>query len=410
MPHYILDLDVTLYKIINYTNIKKPGDILLGYTNDASLFPLFNKINRDDMYLYLGNYTNNHAADVVYGNISTGDISINKGAHIYSNILLRQSYKYEYLYKTEDYFIYLYNQDKIGTGAYDIPYDFSSYSILKLDPIIYDNKNYVIIREDLQPGGWYTRTINKLYPRFSNYANIAIIFNGVYKYLLAEIYVLLSMPVHIYIFSLIKSKSLVHILNKLDMPTKITYIYLHKRNKMTASEMGTIYKDNEVLTEVRKYIKTEKIVNIKLLSSPYFLEKYNILRDNLMHSIPSIMLSAPSRIWILYEPNNYIDKIFEYIYSKLSEYSVTILQIKISLDKFPGEDTEKICRRNNIYYLRDSIYKSIDNDIIFNMNKHTEKKYFEVIKHFGQNGDYILNYIGDYEKQINLIKDNYNYI
>ena len=322
----------------------------------------------------------------------------------------------KYISKEDSLHKYIYEPSNlIANTSYDTPYDFSIYPLFIISQAIFDNKSYNIIREDLNPGGWYTRTIGQLYKKFAKYDTIGIIYNGVFKYLIAEIFCALQLQSQmesqltkkIYVFSVVKSHSVAKFIKRFHNYKKIiTYIYIYDYNSEVITSRQDIYSKHKALHLVRQHIKTLGLHNIKLLYGVFALEKYNMLAKNVLHSIPLSMLHHGVRLWILYEPNNYINLIFTDAYKKFG-YNIEILQVVISLSKFPGNSEENICVKDGIYYIRDSIYKKTSDQEelpVINMSRYTESKYWPLIKKYGKEGDYILNYHGDVPHQIELFK------
>ena len=99
----------------------------------------------------------------------------------------------------------------------------------------------------------------------------------------------------------------------------------------------------------------------------------------------SLMLSPPKRLWLLHDPLIYADKVFKKIFP----------QIKILLMRFSLKMYREV--EGNIYTLPISKYG-------INIE---EQRELILAKH-GQPGDYILNYIGNVDEQIQFIKANIN--
>lgn len=418
-PQYILNLDIT-YEDVSLFLEEKRDDILLGYTTNATQLAMINKLDLDSrkVKIYNCEYEYNYPANVIIlseelaKNIKHILTFYNYTKHVV--ILSRISIKFKliknmkYVGREDEFHRYTYVANNIShrNDKIDIPYDFSIYPRFILTKLNFFNKSYNIIREDLNPGGWYYRTIGELYQKFVKYETLGIIYNGVFKYLIAEIFCALQMKKKIYVFSIVKSHSVEKFIRRFS-GHDVHYVFIHANSN---ESNNVIYSKHTALPMIRKYIKDAGtgLPNIKLLYGVFALEKYNILAKNVLHSIPLSMLHHGVRLWILYEPNNYINLIFTEAYKKFG-YNIEILPVVISLSKFPGKPDEKICTKNGIYYIRDSIYKKTSDQEelpLINMSRYTESKYWPLIKEYGQEGDYILNYHGDVPHQIKLFNLN----
>ena len=250
--------------------------------------------------------------------------------------------------------------------------NFNLYPILNIE----DHNGYKIIRDDLLIGGFSTRSLLGFYANEPGNIYGVIWIHSLY--LLAEIYSILSANKKLIIFALSPSKSLDDIILGINHPS-LTQVVLY--------EKPNLYHKYDKIVEVKKYIKKNKI-NVRLYyhNKTHIAKKRRYLEDNIRYSIPiSLMLSPPKRLWLLHDPLIYADKVFKKIFPHIE-----ILLMRFSLKEYPEVE-------GNIYTLPISKYE-------INIE---EQRDLILIK-YGRPGDYILNYIGNVDEQIQFIKANIN--
>ena len=237
----------------------------------------------------------------------------------------------------------------------------------------YDDKSYNILRFDKLIGGIYSIMTEIFYKRHTHKSDtIGISFTGSYNYtnILADIYSILKLGKTLYIFNLVKSKRFQKVIDMLNND-KIHYIVTSKINEYIANNPSILY-----------------------FSTIYNIEKFEIFRHELPKYLPGSLLNDSVVIWTINNQDDYLSIILKNI-----NHNLIVNEINMN----DTDDLHIVTR----YTLKDSVNIPFKNDIIipkYSMNEYTEKKYFYVLKKHGQTGDYIINYIGDIDKQVIAIR------
>ena len=250
----------------------------------------------------------------------------------------------------------------------------------------YEGKSYNILRFDKLVGGLYSIVTEVFYKSHAHKSNtFGIFFDGSYANILADIYSILKLGKILYIFTLFKSEQLQKIVNLLKND-KIHYVSLMPTVTVNLTEDAY---NNMLITKIHEYITNNP--TILFLSSIYNVEKINILQQKLPKYLPKALLTEAAVIWTINNPRDFLAIILKNINHNLIVNEINMNRIH---DK-------------TMYAIKDSIYKPFKNDIIipkYSMNEYNEKKYFYVLKKYGQTGDYVFNYIGDIDKQVIAIR------